>query len=782
MKHLISHSRFLKTVKNKRQLLLHSGSITALLILLVMLFPASHQVRLVHYKIGDYWIDEDLTAPFTFSIYRPSEEIKRDETTAVKQLPPSFLMNRSARQLSLDTIQRSLASLNQAWTQLSYASTFSAMENAIARMIDSISIRQESVFSLKTRNTLFHALLAEKQRGAGTAVLRETEQTLLKIMKAVYSAGYMNRTKAELHQTHIYLAENKNAEEKLTPLSSFLDIQDVKSFYQRISGLGSKPVRELLRAMQEDVVSVLLPNVVYDSDRTRLAVQDVMNRIPRTIGIIRENDRIIHRNEIITSAIKLKLDSFYKGLQERSDLKSTILQRIGTIGYICLILFLPVGFIVLYRRNLLSDSARLLLLILIIAVVAIQAHYSVHIDTGLPIQYLILFSVASMLLTIVFDSSLALSFTVANAILAAAIRGNDYTIIVAALVTGTLAIYSVRDIKSRTQIFSSILYILVGYLLAIAVEALQRSTALSAVLTEIGFAFVNAILSSFLTFGLLILIEKTFKITTDLRLVELVNTNNPFLVEFSKKAPGTYYHSIALSQLVEVAANAIGANTILAKVGALYHDIGKMYAPSFFTENQTKEERTIHDDIDPKESARRIISHVHEGVRIAREHRLPDHVISFILEHHGTGIVGYFFEKERALHPAGAEMTDFQYPGPKPASKESGILMLADVIEAAARSIDEPTIEKIQKMVDLVVQRRIIEGQLDECQLTLKDLSTVKASFVSGLTATHHARIKYLTQEEAEAAKRHAERTAKLLHLPAGEDALKERLKKSEAS
>jgi cyclic-di-AMP phosphodiesterase PgpH len=405
---------------------------------------------------------------------------------------------------------------------------------------------------------------------------------------------------------------------------------------------------------------------------------------------------------------------------------------------------------------------------------------SISIETALPIQFLILLPIASMLIAIIFDSRLAFYFTVTNALLTAAIRGNDYSIIIAMILAGTLALFTVRDIKSRTQIYRSITYIFIGFAFAVLIEAVQRSSSFSIIIIELGFGLINAVLSAFLTFGLLLVLERFFGITTDLRLLDLLNLQHPLLRQLETAAPGTYHHSISLGTLAGTAAQAIGANSTLATVGAYYHDIGKIPNPKTFIENQTSTEN-IHDSLDPKDSASRIIQHVQQGLLLAREHHLPPKVIEFIYSHHGTTLVSYFYQKEKVANPDDQSLASrFVYPGPKPVSKEAGILMLADVIEAATRTLEDPTTEKIQKLIDTLAQRRLSEGQLDDCELTLKELYEVKKSFLASLSGIHHVRIKYPTKEEADAAQRMATRTAKLLSLPSTEDILKERLKKSE--
>jgi hypothetical protein len=232
-----------------------------------------------------------------------------------------------------------------------------------------------------------------------------------------------------------------------------------------------------------------------------------------------------------------------------------------------------------------------------------------------------------------------------------------------------------------------------------------------------------------------------------------------------------------MGTLAEAAATSIGANATLSRVGAYYHDIGKMLEPEYFVENQISNQN-IHDTLEPRESARKIINHVLRGIELAKEYKLPDRVIDFIPAHHGTTLVSYFYEKEKSLGTGEINLEDYQYHGPKPYSKETGIVMLADTIEAATRAIEEPTIEKIRELIDKIVSKRLADGELENCDLTFRELSIVKQSFLNILTGIHHTRIKYPSEEDAAAAKKLADRTAKLLNLPSTTDALMQRMKK----
>jgi putative nucleotidyltransferase with HDIG domain len=344
-----------------------------------------------------------------------------------------------------------------------------------------------------------------------------------------------------------------------------------------------------------------------------------------------------------------------------------------------------------------------------------------------------------------FDSRLAYFIIVIICFLVAAVRGGDYTIAFVSLGGSVLSIFSVRDIKNRSQIFRSFFFILVGYTIPILALGLDKAEGTQKILTNILFGGINAVMSPIIAYGLLIFYEKVFRVTTDLTLLELADFNQPLLKELSTKAPGTFHHSIVMGNLAEEAAVSIGANRILARVGCYYHDIGKIVDPSYFVENQI-ERINRHESLDPNTSARIIIAHVSAGIELARKYKLPQVIINFIPMHHGNTLVSFFYSKARNLADSNKEYVPdylYRYPGPKPQTKETGIAMLADTVEASTKSIENPSSKILEENIDNVIKKRFMEGELDECDLTLKDLTKIKKSFLKILIGIHHQRIKY---------------------------------------
>ena len=387
---------------------------------------------------------------------------------------------------------------------------------------------------------------------------------------------------------------------------------------------------------------------------------------------------------------------------------------------------------------------------IIIVFVSFVTYLINHIAINAPIHFLIFVPAASMIFTIVFDSRVGFYLTVILSLIVGALRSNDYTFMAMNFIAGGLSVYTVRDIKNRTQIFRSFLFILIGYTASILAFGFERFASAESMLVEFAFAASNAFISPVLTYGLLIFFERLFNITTDLTLLELSNFDRPLLRELARKAPGTFNHSMTMGTIAEAAAEKIGANALLARVGAYYHDIGKTIEPQGFVENQMNSQN-LHESIPPEESAKLIVKHVNEGIELASQHKLPQEIIDFIPMHHGTTVSTYFYEKAKNLYgEEKVKIDDYKYPGPKPDSRETAIVMLADGCESAVRSITEPDASKVENMINNIFNLRLKEGQLDNAPITFRDISKMKEAFLSILISQHHKRIKYPKQEDAE--------------------------------
>ncbi len=319
----------------------------------------------------------------------------------------------------------------------------------------------------------------------------------------------------------------------------------------------------------------------------------------------------------------------------------------------------------------------------------------------------------------------------------------------ATVVGCTLGLFSVRDIKNRSQFFfTTPIIVFISYIIVIIGFSLAAATGWHSFLIKLAYTAINALFIVF-TYPLILLFEKGFNITTDLTLIELSDTNLPVLRRLMNKAAGTFHHSLQVANLAEAAAGNIEANALLCRVGALYHDIGKLEHPEYFTENQLAGNE--HDTLKPRMSALVIKAHVSNGVKMAKEYKLPEMIIDFIKTHHGTSVIKYFYNKAKEQSdPEKNEIKkeDFRYDGPRPYSKETGIVMLADSVEAASRSLKSPNYQKLEQLVDKLIEARLNEGQLSRTPLTFRDLSVIKKTFLNILVGIYHSRVEYPEDKE----------------------------------
>jgi putative nucleotidyltransferase with HDIG domain len=359
--------------------------------------------------------------------------------------------------------------------------------------------------------------------------------------------------------------------------------------------------------------------------------------------------------------------------------------------------------------------------------------------------YLMPIASASMLIAISLNPNIAILLTVILSLLIGFIPGGGLNYILVSVISGIVAIYSIRKITQRSSLTRAGLIIAGVNIITISALGLINNEGYYLILQNNLWGVLNGFLSVILTIGILPFLESYFDITTSFKLMELSNPNQPLLKKMILEAPGTYHHSIVVGNLSETAAEEIEGNGLLARVGAIYHDIGKIKRPYFFTENQ-EAYKNIHDEMEPSLSALVIASHVKEGIELAKTHKLPKDIIDIIAQHHGTNLITYFFHralKENGSANDAVAEENYRYSGPKPQTKEAGIILLADSLEAATRSLTNPTATRIKTLVKEIIQKNLENGQLEECDLTLKDLDKIGDSFSRILTGMFHSRVEY---------------------------------------
>jgi hypothetical protein len=418
------------------------------------------------------------------------------------------------------------------------------------------------------------------------------------------------------------------------------------------------------------------------------------------------------------------------------------LYYIGNFGHSAMILSILIVYLLILRKRVITDNVELSILMASMVFIAMLSWLSIEIVSDLPLQYLIFIPAISMLIAIVFDSRTAFVSTVTMSLLMAGIRGNDYITATQMIFVGMLASYTVRDIQNRTQMYQSIFFIFMGFFISILVFSAESNTENIDLLKSMSMALICSIISPLITFGLLFIIERLPNISTDLQIKEYDNPDHPLLKKLTEISPGTYQHTMAVAMLAERCAREIGANHLLTKVGTYFHDLGKMEKPEYFTENQIGIDNK-HEQISPKKSAQIIIDHVAAGIELARQYKLPQRIIDFIPMHHGTTLVKHFYAQALEMNPdKEINEDDFRYPGPKPRTKETAILMICDSAEAISR-IESKSLEDIELIIEKNIQDRILDGQFDECNITISDLNKIKTVIAKSLIGMGHKRVSY---------------------------------------
>lgn len=704
------------------------GFLTILAI--AFMFPKGESIE-SEVAVGSIWIHDDLIAPFSFPVIKDEIVYREELHTAEQSVYPVYVNNRRSSGSIIDSlnsynlfliriIDETINSDTSTVINPTFLSTQSFNEFLKLRKRE-INLLQGKEFNLKT-------------------LFSRVQNILIKIADKGILSEVPEKDSIAVREGNV---------DKIEAAGKFLSVNEAREeVIKEVNKTGYSS--DIKNALTEYATHFVFPNLVFSPEQTAEEIEQIKNNVSRYTGIVNENERIIAKHDRVTKETKLKIDSYKIAKGEKIGEEGFLIQILGNFLHIASLITLLTIYLFLFRKKIFYDNQKILLIAVHFLFIAFITFLINQVTTKAPMQYLIFIPAASMLLTIIFDSRVGFYSTVIMVLIAGALRGNDYTFSVMNLFAGALAVYTVRDIKNRSQIFRSFLFIMIGYIVTVIGFSLERFASWDNILVELSFAGSNALISPVLTYGLLIFFERLFKITTDLTLLELSNFDKPLLKDISRKAPGTFNHSMTLGTLGETAAEKIRANPLLTRVGAYYHDIGKTLMPQNFVENQLNN-RNIHEELSPEQSVKLILQHVNEGIKLAKEHNIPQEIIDFIPMHHGTMTMSFFYEKAKKLYgDEKVDINDYRYPGPKPNTKETVIIMLADGCESAVRSIDEPDAAKVENVIDNIFKARIEDGQLDESPITFNDISKIKEAFITILLGQHHKRIKYPKQEEIE--------------------------------
>ncbi|MCM1076130.1 MAG: HDIG domain-containing protein [Bacteroides sp.] len=613
---------------------------------------------------------------------------------------------------------------------------------SIAKVKDSIDANFEPVFirDLTTEKTIISEYTTRLNSATNLNITPAERNQIIKEIRKVYENGIVDRdTYAKILTGKLpsvrFIHDNVAIS---LPTANYLSA--FRAYECLDSVLNNRDMRQAISATK--LSQVLHPNILIDSVTSRRLLDEAYQKAMAPVGVIQQGERIIDKGDIVTSRLATVLRTYEEIASERGN--GTISQHYYPIAgqalYMLILYGCLFGYLYIFRRDYFDDDRTVTFIISLMGVFTLFAFaMQAGFHTGF---YITPFTMVPILILVFLDSRTAYFCHIILVLICAIVASFALEFIFLQFIAGVIAIDSLKDLTRRSQLIRTAAFIFLAYSLSyVAIEVMQAGSLARTEGRIFGCFAINAILISF-SYVLMFLIERIYGFTSRVTLVELSDINNPLLRELSEECPGTFNHSMAVSNIASAAASRIGANVQLVRTGALYHDIGKIKNPAFYTENQHG--INPHDSLDPKQSARIITGHVNEGLMLAEKAKLPKMIRKFIAEHHGAGKAKYFYTTYCNAHPdEDVDPALFSYPGPNPQSKETSLLMMADAVEAASRSMPSHTPEAISALVNKIIDSQIAEGLHNESPISFRDVSTIKEVFAQRLRTMYHSRISY---------------------------------------
>lgn len=657
------------------------------------------------FQKGKAWNHDNLVSPYNFAILKTKEELSRDRQHILKTVQPIYNLQSV---VSKEQIDQFITDIAEKWqsSQMDTIKTISIDQYKASGVELLTHIYSKGVLSLNNRY---------QNKGADSEKITETD--------ANYNFTLINDN----------VASQKNTVDCFS-------IETANDYIKSKLQTDEKVVYK--KWLAEVLKNYITVNYIYNEALTDKIEQTALSNISTTRGMVQKGELIAERDKIVNNDTYQRLESLRKVFEDEAKI-------LGNKNYVTLGQFLLVGlamsllmvFLYFFRLQVYQNNR--LLSIIFIVILAMLGVLSWAIHLKISSLYLIPYCGVPIIFRILFDTRVALNIHLLMVLIAALFVPNSYDFVFLQFMSGLVAIYSIKTMVKREQFLISSLLILATYIIGHIGLVLTRNGSFVNIYWSDILPYVVSVGLTLLAYPLIYAFEKLFGIVSDLTLMELTNSNSKLLRELSLKAPGTFQHSLQVANLAEAAIYKIGGNPLLIRAGALYHDIGKMINPLYFIENQ-KSGTNPHEELTSEQSAQIIISHVLKGIEIAKRNLLPEVIIDFIKTHHGTTRVDYFYHEFIKNNPDKlVDETIFKYPGPIPFSKETAVLMMADSVEAAARSLKEPTKESINTLVDKIIDHKLLQKQFENANITMKDIHDVGLIFKSMLMSIYHVRIDY---------------------------------------
>ncbi len=676
-------SNFWQNLGNKTKQLLQLTIAVATVVFIFYLIPKTQNFK-YDYDQGTPWQYKDLYSPYDFAIIKSEDSFEKEKEKIQKTILKHYVKK--------DVLDKSF-------------NKFEKVFNSRLHQIDSSNINFQK---------------------------QDLLQKAKEILKVIYLKGVLSTEKNE----DIMLVENNVAKHKNT--SDFLNFEEAKNEIS-ISEYTNQQEKSFLVPLLK---MSLFENIVYDENLNNSLLQKKLSEISSTRGMIRKNEKIISKGEIINAENYQKLISFEKKYSEQILGKSQYYyMALGYILLISILIAILVLYLYIYQQEIFNHFRHFSLIFLLINSTVFLV--SIFAKADFLNIYILPFTIVPIVLRAFFKRETALYVHLTIVLLAGFFVAKSFPFVFIQITAGVTAIYGNKDVKYWSQFFKAIAFIFLAYLISyIGITLAENGNIESLEPVILGYLVLN-VFFSFLAYPLIVFFEKIFGLLTDISLVEYTDINKPLLKKLSIEAPGTFQHSLQVANLAEAAATELGANSLLIKVGALYHDVGKMSNRIYFIENQFPEENP-HEKLSYEKSAKIIIAHVTDGVKLAKKNNLPQQIIDFIRTHHGTSRVEYFYRMHAKVNPEEKiDELNFKYPGPAPFTKEQAILMMADSVEAASKSLKNPTSESLNDLVDNIVGYQLKRAQFDNAPITLLEITKCKEVFKKMLASIYHIRIEY---------------------------------------
>ena len=676
---------FWKYIISKQGLFYKSILILTSSLLILYIFPFGGQFK-YEFQKGRAWQYPDFYSPFDFSILKTSEELNKDKDEVLKGLKPYLRSNINLR----DNVFKN------------YDVEFYNFFNK-----ENLKFKADSLYSF------------------GVTQLNE-----------IYEFGVLPPNYIHKGNESIFLIQKQT--EISININQLFRPEAIFDFLRK--KLKNSLYEEYEDTFNDLFFEIIAPNITLDNEFFEKQKQQSLQNISKSKGFIAFGDFIVAEGELVDDKTYKILDSLRSEFISKQGEQNSFWIIFGYSILIVLTFTLLLLFLYSYRFEIYENNRKLTfiffnILIVIMAVTAIT-NYNTDYVFAVPICIL------PLIIKAFFDARLGLFTHVLTILLLGFIVPNSFEFVFLQITAGIITIQSVEQLYRRANLFISVGQIVLVYIIGyFAFTSIQEGSILKLNFTPVALFMLNGLLMLFVQ-PLIYIYERIFGLVSDVSLLELSDTNSILLKELSDKAPGTFNHSLQVANLAEAAANEIGANTLLVRVGALYHDIGKLKSPSYFSENQTASV-SPHDELSPLKSAKIIIDHVIEGIMIAEKYKIPDRIIDFIRTHHGTSLVYYFYKKQQELTPKNIDTDKFKYPGPKPFSKETAILMMADSVEAASKSLKAPSHNDLKLFIDKIIDGKMSEKQFNLSDITFSEIETVKKVLYKKLINVYQLRIEY---------------------------------------